>query len=217
MDWLDIQAQPPELMNTIQTTRHSYYPVCDGSLDRALGIVQAKDMLDQAFRGQSIDLRAVMLEATVLPETSSVLSVLEKIKHNPIHMGFVVDEYGVLEGIVTELDILESIVGELPDDEPDTVPVPSAPVRDGSIVFDGAAAVDEVKTDLDIAAFPGEDTYHTLGGIALGQIGRIPRVGDGFTVAHWRFEVSAMEGRRVHQIVATFVPPVEEKFEENHD
>ena len=174
-------------------------------------------MLDQAFRGQSIDLRAVMLEATVLPETSSVLSVLEKIKHNPIHMGFVVDEYGVLEGIVTELDILESIVGELPDDEPDTVPVPSAPVRDGSIVFDGAAAVDEVKTDLDIAAFPGEDTYHTLGGIALGQIGRIPRVGDGFTVAHWRFEVSAMEGRRVHQIVATFVPPVEEKFEENHD
>jgi putative hemolysin len=194
-------------MKQIHAARHSAYPVCDGSLDHALGVIRAKDLLDQAYSGKPIDLRAVMQDAAILPETASVLSVLEKIKHTSIHMGFVVDEYGVLEGIVTELDILESIVGELPDDEDGGPALPVVARHDGSLILDGATAIDEIKNELGIAELPGEETYHTLGGIVLGQIGRIPRAGDAFEYAGWRFEITAMEGRRVDKVLATFVQP----------
>jgi putative hemolysin len=209
VDWLDIHAKPADLMKQIHAARHSAYPVCDGSLDHALGVIRAKDLLDQAYSGQAVDLRAVMQDAAIIPETASVLSILEKIKLTTIHMGFVVDEYGVLEGIVTELDILESIIGELPDDEDDAAPLPIAPRHDGSLMLDGATAIDEVKTELDIQELPGEETYHTLGGIMLGRIGRIPRVGDGFEYANWRFEITAMDGRRVDKVLAKFTPPKE--------
>jgi CBS domain containing-hemolysin-like protein len=138
-----------------------------------------------------------------------VLSILEKIKHTTIHMGFVVDEYGVLEGIVTELDILESIVGELPDDEDGGPALPVVARHDGSLILDGATAIDEIKNELGIAELPGEETYHTLGGIVLGQIGRIPRAGDAFEYAGWRFEITAMDGRRVDKVCATFMTPPE--------
>ncbi len=114
-------------------------------------------------------------------------------------MGFVVDEYGVLEGIVTELDILESIVGELADEED---AAPGAPGHDGTVLMEGAEAVDEVKTRLHLSDLPGEETYHTLGGVALGAIGRIPRVGDHFEHGGWRFEVTEMHGRRVEKLLA---------------
>ena len=204
VDWLDINAAPEELMQHIQDARHSAYPVCDGSLDHAVGVIRAKDLLDQAYKGQPIDLRTVMQDAAIIPETASVLSILEKVKLTTIHMGFVVDEYGVLEGIVTELDILEAIVGELPDDDEQTPTTPAAPHRDGSLILDGATAIDEVKTQLEISELPGEETYHTLGGIMLGRIGRIPRVGDGFEYAGWRFEITAMDGRRVDCVRITF-------------
>lgn len=204
VDWLNIHSTPDDLMKQIQDARHSAYPVCDGSLDHALGVIRAKDLLDQAYRGQGIDLRAVMQEAAILPETASILSVLEKIKHTSIHMGFVVDEYGVLEGIVTELDILESIVGELPDDDETSIPAePTVVRRDGSLLMDGSTAIDEVKNQLHLQHLPGEETYHTLGGVVLGKIGRIPRTGDVFEYDGWLFEVVDMDGRRVDKVLAS--------------
>jgi len=207
VDWLNIHATPQELMQQIHDARHSAYPVCDGSLDSALGVIRAKDLLDQAYNGQPLDLRAVMQEAAILPDTSSVMSVLKKIKKTPIHMGFVIDEYGVLEGIVTELDILEAIVGELADDEENESNAHIHTGHDGNLLLDGAMAVDEVKTRLGLADLPGEETYHTLGGVALGAIGRIPRPGDYFNHAGWTFEIIAMEGRRVDEVLAKQIKP----------
>jgi putative hemolysin len=196
--WLDINASSHDIMKHIHGARHSAYPVCEGSLDQALGVVRAKDLLNIAYSGQALDLRKVMQEAAILPDTATVLSVLEKIKKTEIHMGFVVDEYGGVEGIVTELDILEAIVGELADDEDDA---PGA-AHEGTVLFDGATAIDEVKTRLHISDLPAEETYHTLGGVALGRLGRIPRVGDAFEHAGWRFEVTEMAGRRVEKVTA---------------
>jgi len=207
VDWLDIHTTPQDLMGQIHDARHSAYPVCDGSLDSILGVIRAKDLLDQAYSGQPLDLRAVMQEAAILPDTSSVMSVLKKIKKTPIHMGFVIDEYGVLEGIVTELDILEAIVGELADDEDGGVSAHVHPTHDGNLLLDGAMAVDEVKTRLGLADLPGDETYHTLGGVALGAVGRIPRAGDYFHHAGWRFEITEMEGRRVDEVLAKQIKP----------
>lgn len=212
IDWLDVQDTPEALMKHIHEARHSAYPVCDGTLDSVLGVVRAKDLLDQAYGGHTPDLRAVMQETVIIPETASVLSILEKIKHTTIHMGIIVDEYGVLEGIVTELDVLEAIVGALPDDD-EAAPMPGEdPVQgDGSVLLDGALAIDEVKTQLGLADLPGEETYHTLGGVALGRLGRIPRVGDGFTHGGWYFEITEMTGRRVERFRAGRMPLLEDE------
>jgi len=203
IDWLDVNADPRDLTQQMREARHSTYPVCDGSLDHVVGVVRAKDLLDQAYGNHAVNLRAVMEEITIFPETASILTVLEKLKQTSIHMGFIVDEYGVVEGIVTELDILEAIVGELPDDDEDTpAAAPSSVQTPGEVILDGAVATDEVKEQLALSDLPGEEIYHTLGGIALGQIGRIPRAGDGFAHAGWQFEIVEMEGRRVNKILA---------------
>lgn len=202
--WLDIHDDVATWVREIREMRHSVYPVCEGSLDQIIGVIRAKDLLDQAYTQQVMDITAVMQEITIIPETASVLTVLEKLKRTSIHMGFVVDEYGVVEGIVTEFDILESIVGELAEDDETAHPAEPAAVRhDGSLLLDGAMAIDDVKEQLDIADFPGEENYHTLGGVALGCIGRIPRETDRFEHAGWRFEIVDMDGRRVDKVMAS--------------
>ncbi|HRJ12611.1 MAG TPA: hemolysin family protein, partial [Alphaproteobacteria bacterium] len=202
--WLNIHDAPEILMQEIAEMRHSAYPVCDGNLDHVIGVVRAKDLLDQSYAGQTINIHAVMQEAAIIPETASILSVLEKLKLTTIHMGFIVDEYGVLEGIVTELDILEAIVGALPDDDIAAInPTPAVTRTDGSILLDGGIAIDEAKEILGITEeLPDEADYHTLGGIALGRIGRIPREGDKFELPGWQMEVMDMDGRRVDKLLA---------------
>lgn len=202
--WLNIHDDAATIMREIGEMRHSAYPVCDGNLDHVIGVVRAKDLLDQAYTQQSLNIRAVMHDVVIIPETASVLAVLEKLKLTTIHMGFVVDEYGVFEGIVTELDILEAIVGALPDDdEIAAAPTPAVTRADGSVLLDGATAIDEVKEILEITdEVPGEENYHTLGGIALGALGRIPREGDIFTLGNYQIEVMDMDGRRVDKLLA---------------
>lgn len=203
--WLNVNDDAETIMREINEMRHSAYPVCDGNLDHVVGVVRAKDLLDQAYNQQPIDIRAVMHDAVIIPETASVLTVLEKLKLTTIHMGFVVDEYGMFEGIVTELDILEAIVGALPDDDVvSSAPAPAVTRDDGSILLDGGIAIDEAKETLGITdELPGEANYHTLGGLALGAIGRIPREGDHFELPGWQLEIMDMDGRRVDKLLAT--------------
>lgn len=209
IDWLDINDDAEKLREEIRTTRHSAYPVCDGDLEHVIGVVRAKDLLDQCYAGNNFNLRDVVQDAAIIPETASVLAVLEKIKLTTIHMAMIVDEYGVLEGIVTELDILEAIVGALPDDDIEIFPaVASVKRTDGSILLDGATAIDEVKEILQIEEeLDGEDNYHTLGGIALGAMGRIPRETDTFELPGWTIEVVDMDGRRVDKLLAQKITP----------
>lgn len=202
VNWLNIHDDMATWVREIREMRHSVYPVCDGSLDQIVGVIRAKDLLDQAYDQQPMNLTAVMQDITIIPETASVLTVLEKLKRTTIHMGFVVDEYGVLEGIVTEFDILEAIVGELAEDDTPAATAEDAVMRaDGSLLLDGAMAIDEVKEQLSLPDLPGEANYHTLGGIALGCLGRIPRTGDVFDHAGWRFEIVDMDGRRVDKLL----------------
>lgn len=207
IDWLDINDDAEKLREEIRATRHSAYPVCDGDLEHVIGVIRAKDLLDQCYAGNAFNLREVVQDAAIIPETASVLAVLEKIKLTTIHMAMIVDEYGVLEGIVTELDILEAIVGALPDDDIEIFPAVASVTRtDGSILLDGATAIDEVKEILQIEEeLDGEDNYHTLGGIALGAIGRIPRETDKFELPGWIIEVVDMDGRRVDKLLAVRV------------
>jgi putative hemolysin len=117
-------------------------------------------------------------------------------------MVFVVDEYGVLQGMITPLDLLEAITGELkPDAQTEAWAQQHA---DGSWTLDGLMPVGELKARLDIDELPQEDRgrYNTLAGLLMAITGELPRVGDRIDCAQWRFEVVAVEGKRIDQVVA---------------
>ena len=207
IDWLDVGDDSGTNIKTIRDTNHSIYPVCDGELDKIIGIVRAKDLLDHSLTGGDFSLRRVMHDPLFFPETTSSLQVLERLKQAKIHLGLVVDEYGVVEGIVTAMDVLGAITGDLPEYGEDAAS--SALQReDGSWLLDGALPVDEAKDLLSIARLPNEDDFHTLAGIVLGQLNKIPRAGDAFEMAGFQFEVIDMDGNRVDKIMVKRVEPV---------
>jgi putative hemolysin len=137
-----------------------------------------------------------------MPDSLSALSALERLRTDSLGMALVLDEYGSFEGVVTASDLLEAIVGELgpaPESEK-----PSAVERhDGSFLLDGMMALDELRDRL--ASFelpPQSGAYHTVGGLMLALLQRIPREGDRIAHAGWRFEIVDMDGRRVDKVLA---------------
>ena len=115
-------------------------------------------------------------------------------------MALVVDEYGEVEGVVTAEDVLEAVVGDMPERRLDEE---RAIVRrdDGSMLMDGMLAIDEVKLALDLDSLPDEETYHTLAGFMLAQLGRVPAEGETVAYGGWRFEVVDMDGRRIDKVL----------------
>ncbi len=179
---------------------HSRLPVHEGAPEEMLGVVQAKDLLNACLRGEPLNMRAQVRSAPSVPDTADALDVLALIKESAIHMALVHDEYGNFEGVVTNADILEAIVGDFRTDEG---PAEPDAVRrdDGSWLIEGSMPVDEMAERLPIA-LPPERSYHTAAGFALSQLGHLPAVGESFDSQGWRFEVVDLDGRRIDKILA---------------
>jgi putative hemolysin len=152
------------------------------------------------------DVRAIVRRPLYIPNTLTALRALEILKKSGEPMALVVDEYGAFEGVVTLHDILQALVGDIA--EPGSgEDAPVVKRQDGSWLVDGMVPVDEVKDLTGLASLPGEDTgeFHTLGGFLMAQMNRIPSVADHVTLDGFRFEVVAMDGRRVDRVLV--VPP----------
>ena len=166
-----------------------------------------KDLYDAALAGQAFNLKAVLRPPLFLPNTVTVLRALEMFKSSGEPMALVVDEYGDLEGLVTLTDILEALVGDIPEigDTDQRV------VRreDGTWLIDGMVGLDEVKQVLGVTTLPGEDAeFHTLGGYLMSRLNRVPMVADRVTAGAYLFEIVDMDGRRVDRVL---IMPAEEK------
>src|SRR5205823_12296999 len=163
------------------------------------GIVRVKDLLAAVFEGKTFNWRVGVSPPLFLPNTVTVLRALEVFKTSGEPMALVVDEYGDLEGLVILTDILEALVGELPDAG---VTDPRIVKReDGTWLIDGMVGLDELKQVLGVSQLPGEDPdYHTLGGYLMARLNRVPMVADRITAGDWRFEIVEMDGRRVHRV-----------------
>jgi putative hemolysin len=205
IEWLDISDTQEQLRAAIMESTHSRFPVCRDSLDEVLGIVEVKDLLDSILAGQPLELQNLTREPIFVPESMSVLQVLEEFRQESEHIALVVDEYGVVQGLVTVTDVLEAIVGDIPADETD---VPLAVQReDGSWLVDGLLPVDDFKDLFEVEALPGEGNYQTLGGFVVDQLGRIPDAGDHFQWDKLRVEVMDMDGNRVDKVLVSAPPP----------
>ena len=132
----------------------------------------------------------------VMPDTVTALEALERLKADPIGLALVLDEYGSFEGLVTAADVLEAIVGEATEGHA----AGASATDEGRMTLDGAMPVDEAKSRLNLPALPSEGGYHTLAGLVLALLRRVPREGDMATFAGWRFMVAEMDGRRVTRV-----------------
>ena len=200
IEFLDLDDPEDEIRRHIRDSAYSRFPVVQGGTHQLAGIVQVKDLLAAAFDGQPFNLRAALRPPLFLPNTVTVLRALEVFKTSSEPMALVVDEYGDLEGLVTLTDILEALVGELPDaGETDPRIVKR---EDGTWLIDGMVGLDELKQVLGVSQLPGEDPdFHSVGGYLMARLNRVPMVADRVTAGDWRFEIVEMDGRRVDRVL----------------
>ena len=200
--WLDLDNPAEEVRSVVAKAGHSRYPVARGDLDHMLGLVYAKDLLAAGLEGRPLDLEAILRPALFMPETVTALEAVERLKENHTDAALVVDEYGGLEGLLTVDDILRAIVGDI--SAPGGAAEPGAVQRqDGSWLLDGMLPAEKVKELLGVGSLPHEGSdYHTLGGLAMLCLERIPSPGDRFECCGWQLEVVDMDGRRVDKILA---------------
>jgi len=202
IEWLDLDDPEEDNRRKIRESNYSRFPVVQGGSQQVIGIVQAKDLLAGCLAQQPLDLRAATRPPLYLPNTVTVLRVLEVFKTSGEPMALIVDEYGDLEGLVTPSDILETLVGDIPGS-------PEADQRivrrdDETWLIDGMVGLDELKQVLGISRLPGEDPdFHTLGGYLMARLNRVPMEADRISAGDWRFEVVKMDGRRVDRVLVT--------------
>ena len=201
LTWLDRTDPATEIVAILKTSPHSRFVVCDRTVDNVAGVVRAKDLLDRVLAGGDLSLAAALRQPMVVPDTVNALDALERLKADPLGMALVMDEYGSFEGVVTAADVLEAIVG----DPTDAAPPPGTPkgATEQVLVMDGLMPVDEAKARLGLPELPAEGSYHTLAGLLLALLRRVPREGDRIVFGGWRFEVLAMDGRRVEKVRAS--------------
>ena len=206
--WIDRTDPRRDIVATLRAAPHSRLVVCDRAVDYPVGVVQAKDMLDRLLDGGDLSLAAALRRPMVLPDTATALDALERLKADPLGLALVMDEYGSFEGVVTADDVLQAIVGSEGGEA--GTPGDGAEAVTGPLVLDGATPVDEIKARLGLPDLPSEGSYHTLAGLLLALLRRVPQVGDKIVFGGWRFEALATEGRRVSRVAVEREPLAEE-------
>lgn len=202
--YLDVRDSAETNRDKLRTTQLNVFPLCDGGLDHVLGFVRGGRVLEQVLGAGALDLPALAEPALFVPETMTLMKLLEQFKRTHLPLALVVDEFGDVEGLVSLTDVIAAIVGDLPSEPGEE---PSIVRReDGSWLMDGSLDLTTVGRTLDDDALPSDEDqqhYHTLGGLAMFALGRIPRTGDVFERSGFRFEVVDMDGNRVDRVLVS--------------
>jgi putative hemolysin len=216
--WIDIEDSIAITRQKIIDSDYSRLPVCDGELDRVLGVIHVADLLSQTLKGEEINLTASLSQPLFIPESTRGLNVLEQFKKFGTHIAMVVDEYGVIQGLVTMHDLFEEIFGDITDfneipEEPQIIQR-----EDGSWLLDGMLSIEELLEQFDIPESAiDRGNYHTLGGFAIMQLGKIPISGEHFEWRQLRFEIVDMDGKRVDKVLVKLTEVVEELIESDRN
>ena len=202
--WLDADDPPEEIRRLVAESRNSYFPVARGDLDDLLGIASVKDAWTRQASGQSADLLGSLRPSPFVAEGAPATDALEAFKRSSLPLALVIDERGHIEGLITLSDVLEALVGDVPDEDE---PTEEAIVQreDGSWLVDGLLAAEELKERLGLKELPREEEaeYQTVGGMVMDTLGRVPAEGDRFVWEGYSFEVLDMDGRRVDKVLAS--------------
>ncbi|MDO5289119.1 MAG: hemolysin family protein [Pseudomonadota bacterium] len=210
IEWLDASLTVAQALDFVaakgEKGAHSWYPVCRESLEEVIGIISVAHLLSLGRQAPDL-LEKHAAAAAFVPETLSGLEMLEQLRDKSGRMMFVVDEYGVVQGLMTPRDLLEAITGEL---KPGAhIDAWATPLEGGTWLLEGLMPISELKARLAIDTLPREDKgrYNTVAGLLLAEAGHLPNVGDEIEAAGWLFQVAEMEGRRIDKVLARPAPP----------
>lgn len=207
-DIVTVDADRPldENLAMVAESAHSSFPVCRNGLDDILGIVSAKQIFAQMLRGETVDLTRNLQAPVYVPESLTGMELLDQFRASGTYVVFVIDEYGEVQGMVTLHDVIESVTGEFLSH--DTEEAWAIQREDGSWLLDGLIPIVELKDRLGIKSVPEEEKgrYHTLSGMVMWLLGRLPNTGDISTWENWRFEVVDLDGKRIDKVLATQLP-----------
>jgi len=197
--WIDVGDAPAAIAEKLRKSPFARLPVCDGSIDRPIGIVHAKHLLPQAIGSGATDVRAAMMPPLIVHDTMPVLTLLDRFRREGIHLAIVVDEYGATEGAVTPTDLLECIAGALPE-RGEPIERHIARRDDGSWLVDGLTPIDEFEDRTGIRKLEAAGRFDTIAGFALHWLGHLPQEGESFDYRGIRFEIVDMDGRRIDKL-----------------
>jgi putative hemolysin len=201
--YLDIAQSMDENRQRLAESDHSRFPVCRGGLHDVIGVIGAKQLLNQSLKGDQFNFSAHMQQAVFVPESLTGMDLLAHFRTSGTQMVFVVDEYGEIQGLVTLQDVLEAVTGEFkPRSQEDSWAVQR---DDGTWLLDGLIPIPELKDKLKWKSVPDEDKarYQTLSGLMMWLLGRLPQTGDMATWESWRLEVVDLDGKRIDKVLAS--------------
>ena len=195
---IDLSDPPQETEHTLRVSHHSVLPVHEGEIDKIIGVLVRKDLIDIFASGAALDVRALVKPAPVVLDRADALSVLAAIRASVVHLALVFDEYGHFEGIVTEGDILGAITGSFQDEEGEEHAFTQR--DDGSYLVSGWMPVDEFADKIGVP-IPKDPPYETVAGYVLAELNHLPNVGESFERGAWKFEVLDLDGRRIDKVL----------------
>ena len=209
--YLDLEDPFEDNLKRVEESDHARFPVVRGGMENILGVVNARQWFSRAMRDvKARDLADHPLQtALYVPETITGMELLDNFRLSDVHMAFVIDEYGEVQGIVTLQDLIEAITGEFQPRDPETSWAMER--EDGSWLLDGHIPVPELKDRLNLSSVPDEERgrYHTLSGMLMFLTGKLPSETDAVQWENWRFEVVDMDGKTIDKVLASKLPDPE--------
>jgi putative hemolysin len=209
--WFDVNDNESSIREKILSEPHSMYPICDGDVDNIKGVVSIKDM----YISNDLTLfKHIMKPGMFVPENNTAYKVLERFKSTKNHSCFIVDEYGSVQGMITLNDILEAIVGDLP--QPDEEDYEIVLREDGSYLVDAQIPFYDFLVRFEKTEWmnEGDQEFNTLAGFILHQLERIPHTGDKLEWEDFKFEIIDMDAQRIDKVLVLISDKLKNEMEE---
>jgi len=207
---LDMRTTVDKALDTILAEGHSRIPIYEGTVDKVVGVLYAKDLLsvlreNLENRGKNRPVSEVMRTAYFVPESKRADALLEELQHRKTHMAIVIDEYGGTAGLVTIEDLLEEIVGEIQDEYDPDEEAQSRQIGPNEYLFDASISLGDVNQQLGITL--SKEESDTLGGYIYSTLGHVPQAGEGFESDGLLIRIESITGRRIRKVHVTRTTP----------
>ncbi|MCW1915226.1 hemolysin family protein [Luteolibacter sp. GHJ8] len=207
MVWIDRDEKHAEVWPRIVKSTQGFFPVYQGQRDNLVGVISVKDCYAQLAAGIEVRFANLMQPPLLVPEVQKASLLLEDFRRTGHHAAFVVDEFGGVIGMVTLIDLMEAIVGDVPSKE-ERLSMPIKQRKDGSWLIDGLFEIEKLENFLKGFVIPegAGDEYQTIAGWFSQRLARVPTEGDIIEESNWRFEIVDMDGIRVDKVLAMRIP-----------
>jgi putative hemolysin len=202
LHWIERRAPEVEIRTAIDQSPHSLMLVCDGEVDKVVGVVKVRDLQAVLLRGRKIQLTRMMKKPAIVPDQIGAMDALRVLQTADIALVLVHDEYGHLDGIVTPGSILAALGGTFAHDVEHGEEPPLVERDDGSWLVSGAASADVLSDRLGMH-MPNDRDYSTVAGFALSVLKHLPETGETFRHDGWSFEIVDMDGRKIDKLIAS--------------